>query len=502
MSRSRVPPIALLFVMLCATLPRVRPSEPEPAPGSSAPHATDGLAARLRRRALESRMRGDRDGEIAALRSALAAAPGDGGAIFALAVALGEQGQNDEAAKRFATLLDNEALRAPALAHLAELDRAASRNASEIDRRRRLSGERQDLPALLAFARSLRRTGLLRTELDHPPPSSSRLAESPAWQALTRAALLRESGRDREARSAALAALALDPVSETIRSGARWFSDRGRAADGWIATLAARAARGGVSPGDPSSGGEPGASLARAMLLRWQGKVGEALELVRGAAASHPESAAARTILGELLAADGAGTEASLGEMRRALEIDAGFAPAARALGRQQLDAGRGLDAEQTATAAIGADQDDAAAYRLLGQARLATGRPGEALSAFRSALFLDPHDLSGEGRLGLVTTLATLGRPEETRAFLTSLLPVVTDEIDGEIELFKAALPWSPRGERRERRLEIVRAPSMPRLDPSPGGSAGPAQALTIRVLADGSAIACRSHRAGGEAK
>jgi len=404
----------LAVVLACATAELAGPAR-------SASRIGDPAASQWRRQALEHRIRGEKEQEIAALRAALQVLPGDGGARFALAVALCERGEAGEAAGGFESLLDQEGLRSPSLAHLAWIDRAAGRAPQEIDRLRRLaSEERRDLLALPDLAAALRRSGGLEEALANERAPRGRPRDA-SWRALRAAFLLDALGRDAEARSRALDALALDPASPVIRRGVRWFSDGGRGLQGWARALDRAPVA--ASPGGSAEDAGVGRLLARHVVLGWQGRHAEAWAAIEKAAAAWPASADVRLLRAEWLAGVPGRRDDAIAEASRALAIEPGLAEAYEALGRLQLSAGRWREAESAAGAAIGQDPLDAPAYSLLGCARLAAGAPDTALVAFRSALFLDPHDAPGEARRGLYATLARLGRPQEGPVFLSSLL-------------------------------------------------------------------------------
>lgn len=98
--------------------------------------------------------------------------------------------------------------------------------------------------------------------------------------------------------------------------------------------------------------------------------------------------------LGELLRRDGRLNEAA-DVLRGGLKHHARYVAAWVALGRTCLDLGHGRESEaaEALTQALGLDAQNPVAWRLLGEARLACGQRGAALEAMQRALDLVPGD-------------------------------------------------------------------------------------------------------------
>ena len=439
---------------------------------------------------------------MAALKALLAENPMDIAARFALAVTLEDLGQPEGAASEFESLVQQESLRAPSLAHLAALDRARGRADRAIERLRALVSDARtskDLVAYELLIETLRREGRLDGELATLDASRGDRHATTAWDAVRRALVLEALGREAAAPAAALQALLLDPTDDAARGCAVWLSDGGRRFESWSALIAEDPVPG---PPGPAPATETRRLMTRALLLRWQGKSDEALAAAKRAAALGPGQASAHLLLGETLSSIPLHRGAAGAELRRALEIDPALLPAYVVLGRLHLVEGRASDAELAATAAIAARPLDAPAYVLLGEARLAAGAAETALIAFRSALFLDPYDRDGLGRLGLYLALSRLGREAEGPVILSSLLPNDPAALAQEREQFRRSL--GPRAGR-------IRTLSAGRVDAfltkqarsaSMRIGAAPDVVPTLRILADGSLLHVNVRKRSQEVK
>jgi len=403
--------LALACVMPVAAAGVETSAGPDQAPPIRSERANE-----LRHQALRQRARGDSAGEIASLRAALVANPGDDGARFALGAALGEAGKTGEAIALIEPLAGRETFRGVALAHLAALERRIGATAREIEHRRTLAGDgRRDLPALESLVAALARAGALGPELDRAADPAD-----PAWDSLRRTLVLDALGRGTDAGSLALETLVLDPIDDRVGRGVRPFAKTADRLSQWEDAL-----RGRLTAGqDGVAGDDEKVPLALAAVLTWRGKRGEALALVESAAARWPGRGPVHYARAALLSATPSRRDEAVASFRRALELDPAMLQAYVALGDLHLLRGADADAEKTALAAIGISPGYAPAYALLGRARLRRGDGAQALTALKSALFLDPSDPSGEARIGLYRTLAGLGRAEEGPAFVSALLP------------------------------------------------------------------------------
>ncbi len=443
-------------------------------------------AAALRRQAQEQRIQGERQAEIASLRAALKALPGDGNAEFGLAVALAEEGGGAEARGRFESLVGREPYRIVALEHVAALDRAAGRMTDELARRRALSDDgRRDLADLAALNAALKRAGRLESELQREGGAPDAAAPDRAWERLRRALLLQALGREGDARIEAIQALLLDPADETIRRGVLRLAGFPPFPPVWESALRERI---GAAPDAAASQDERG-DLALAFVLAIRGKRDEARAHLESARARFVDRTSVHLALGDFLAASpGAGDAAE--EFRRAIAIEPARVAAHVALAKALASRGSWTEAERAALDAIALDPERGSAYVLLGEARLATGLREEALTAFRSALFLDPHDPSGRGRIGLYRCLASLGRAAEGPAFLTWLLPKEPDATARERAAFmggRCADETCAASLRDRDVLRAILASGKNDLEP-PGGPFGEVEGF--RILSDASAI------------
>lgn len=148
---------------------------------------------------------------------------------------------------------------------------------------------------------------------------------------------------------------------------------------------------------DPAHGP---ARLARARLRRTKGQADGAKEdLTALAQSGSPLAAPALDGLG-LLAREGGRLEESVTLHRRALEVDAGWAPARINLGLALLEQGKTADAATELQRAVKAAPQDARAWAALGVARTRLGEKEpeqlyDAKDAYERALKLDPRDAS-----------------------------------------------------------------------------------------------------------
>ena len=189
--------------------------------------------------------------------------------------------------------------------------------------------------------------------------------------------------------------------------------------------------------GDPASsagsnGPDASVAAARHVLLArmtwWSGRGQEALVILRQAVAAHPESAMARSALGEAYQDVAHATDLAFAELARAVELDPSRPAAWVDLALAHLRAGRSKEAAAAARSCLERAPRLAPALSILGAALLGQGDFEGAAAAFAAALASDPADNFGLARGQLPLALAALGRNVEARRALRGPIPPLPD--------------------------------------------------------------------------
>ncbi len=385
---------------------------------------------------------GDRRGAVQAYRDSLRAEPRGLQARRGLALALRDAGPEgaQEAAREFRAVLRSSPGDGVALYNLVAIARASGDPAAEGKAWRDLALSRPDDPfaqhgyqAFLeaqgpeVLARALR--VLPESPVDRIDPGLLRL----------RALLLTSAGR-REETAATLSALLIrdptDPWSLEVANEILFLDP------GLLQSIAGRLAPAPPVPGTVAPGGAgtaPDSAAAdatlrapeaerRILLARltwWSGRGEEALVVLRQAVAAFPDSAIARSALGEGYQEIAHRPDLAIAELRKALEIDPSRPPAYVDLSLALLHASRTREAEEVARRCLKSAPGFVPALSVLGAALFDRGEFQGAADAYAEALVADPADNFGLARGQLPIALAALGRNLEARRVLRGSLPL-----------------------------------------------------------------------------
>jgi spermidine synthase len=165
-----------------------------------------------------------------------------------------------------------------------------------------------------------------------------------------------------------------------------------------------------------------GSHISRAEALRGEGKLREAVELLREVLRADPGSPSALVELGLIYRQTGQ-LERAAETIRRAVEAVPNFAEAQRALGLVNMDRGRYEAAAQSLQRATEINPSDARAHYYLAVALRQLGRLEEARAALEASVQLAPRALPP--RMELAAVYEELGRPGKAAAYLQEVLRI-----------------------------------------------------------------------------
>jgi len=379
---------------------------------------------------------GDARGAASSFREALGIDPENEEARRGLALALRDAGDGPGASAQFRRLLRARPRDAVALYNLVGLARAAGDlKAEESAWRALLDALPGDLVAARSFVGFAERAsdGALEREIVRETGAAGTRKTPAVGRRL--AFLLAAAGRWDEAAGALYDVLRGDPsdpwteevVNEILQARPTFLQaliDLERS----------------EQPGDGgASGGAETAPrlLVRARLTWWAGRAGDALILMRQAAAADARSPIASAVLAEgyqTIARDGA---MALQELRRAVALDPDRLAGQIDLALALLRAGRPGEAEQAARAALKVDPDSPPALSALGAALMDEGDMEGAARAYAAALRSDPADNFGLARGQYPGVLAALGRQVEARHALKGEIPPIPEALYHEAWIF-----------------------------------------------------------------
>jgi tetratricopeptide (TPR) repeat protein len=367
---------------------------------------------------------GDAASAAESFRGALGIAPADDEARLGLAQALRDTGPAGaaRAAREFRRLLKSRPGDPVALFNLAALAFAADDAAGEGDAWRALHAARpDDLVALRGFVSYLERQGpeaLARAA--GATPESTAGVEVAAGVLRGRALLLAAAERWDGAADALYQALRRDPTDPwtlEIAGDILFLNPR------LMTTLGDRL-RAGLAGG----AGSPAERVLLARLHWWSGRGDEALILLRQTVAAFPDSALARSALGEAYQEIGRNQGMALEELKRAVDLDPARVAAHVDLALAILRTGRPKPAEAAARRALGLLPGSAPILSVLGAALAEQGDFQAAADAYAAALAADPADNFGLARGQLPLALAAAGRHVEARRALRGSIPPLPD--------------------------------------------------------------------------
>ena len=374
---------------------------------------------------------GDTQGSAGTYRKALRIDPEQVEARRGLAVALRETDSAGalEAGREFKRLLKRRPDDGVALYGLLGLALAAGNAEREEAAWQALVRARpDDLYALRGWLASLERRGpeSLARAIDRARAGDE--AEAAPIRLRRLALLLAAAGRFPEAAEPLYEVLLLDPTDPWSLEIANevQFLDPGlqkALADRLRVDLEKDAATNGA-PAPP--GAAPQVFLAR--LAWWSGRGQEALVILRQAVATHPESALARSALGEAYEGIAGRPDLALAELQKAVALDPARPAAHVDLALTLLRMGRPKLSEAAARRCLQRAPDFSPALSVLGGALADEGDFEAAASAYASALLADPADNFGLARGQLPIALAALGRNVEARRLLRGAVPPIPE--------------------------------------------------------------------------
>ncbi len=378
---------------------------------------------------------GDANGAVESYRRALRIDPDDAEARRGLALALRDSGPAgaSEAGREFRRLLKESPADGVALYNLVALASARGDADGEADAWRAVVSARpDDLFALRGYLACLERQGSEALQrIADGLRKGDRQATSPALLR-QKALILSTAGRSSQAADVLYRLLLLDPTDPWSLEVANeiLFLDpplRRALADRLKSDLEVGAvANGGPAPADEGSDVSRQVLLAR--LTWWAGRGEEALVILRQVVVAHPDSAVARSALGEAYQGIARRQDLAIDELRRAVDLDPARPAAHVDLALALLRAGRTKLAETAARRALERAPDFAPALSVLGSALSEQGDFEAASAAYAAALSSDPADNLGLARGQLPVALAALGRNIEARGALRGPIPPIPE--------------------------------------------------------------------------
>jgi protein O-GlcNAc transferase len=187
------------------------------------------------------------------------------------------------------------------------------------------------------------------------------------------------------------------------------------------------------------SGADGAGSLDQARRDYKLGKFAEAEAALRAQLAANPRLHEARYLLGHALRAQGR-LEEALDSYRQAAADKVDFADALVAAGSVLNDLGRPGDAAPLLVAAIGADARNADAYANLGNSLQYLSQLEQAITCYRQALALDPGHATAQMNLG--NALSSMDRVDEAAECFRAALRLDGEFVEARWALAMSSLP------------------------------------------------------------